>query len=198
MYRLSTRWGSGEVAHAIEPDALVVVYEKTGKRDVVAFQDITTLNLRQELPGAWTMRLSRKRGSTLTIPARHFVAFGQFELRAAEYRAFVDALHRASRAVNPRIRYVTGSSGLYVLGLVLLVFNAVFAVLIAYGFATGTPPRLRVLGILPLGVLVAAAFVKQGRAKPYDPAAPPAAFLPPVDWPALSSGSKVDDDGPQR
>jgi hypothetical protein len=179
-YRLPPRWGAGDVTYAIDDEALVIVHEKTGKRDVVPFTDIAGVNLRQELPGAWTMRVSRKRGPSITIPARHFVALGQFELRGADYRAFLDALHRAC-AANPRIRYVAGSSGLYVLGLVLLIFVAVFTVMIVHGFVVGTPPRLRVLAVVPVGVFVAGAFVKHGRAKSYDPIAPPAAFLPPAE-----------------
>jgi hypothetical protein len=66
-----------------------------------------------------------------------------------------------------------------VLGIVLLAFNALFAAMIVYAFAIGDPPRLRVVGAIPLGVLVGGAFVKQGGAKPYPPNAPPPSFLPP-------------------
>ncbi|MBX3200224.1 MAG: hypothetical protein KF850_04880 [Labilithrix sp.] len=180
MYRLATRLGSGIISHSIEGDALVVTHEKNGRRVVVPFGDVTTLNLREELPGAWTLHIRRRGGGTIVVPARHFVGFGQFELRAREYRAFVDQLGRACRAANPGVRYTRGSSGLFVLGVVLLVMLGALGVMLVYGLATGHgPPRRSVFVAVPAGLLVAVAFLKQGRAKPFDPAAIPEELLPP-------------------
>jgi len=178
IYRLATRVGSGMVVHTIEAHELVVTSEKNDSQVVVPFDDITTVNLRQELPGAWSLRIERKSGSTITVPARHFVGVGNFELRTEEYRAFVEALHRGC-ATNRSIRYVTGSSGLFVLAAVLLVAHVLVGAVLLHGLMNGTPPPRRLWGAVGFGVLVSLAIGWQGRAKPYDPAAPPERFLPP-------------------
>lgn len=131
------------------------------------------------MPGRCTCRGSVARASSSRLDISSPSASSSCE--APSIAPSSKALHRASRAANSRVRYVAGSSGLYVLGLVLLAFVAVLILVIVYGFVVGSPPRVRVLAIVPVAGMVGSAFVKQGRAKPYDPAAPPDAFLPPAD-----------------
>ena len=109
-YRLVTHHGSGEVRHLLEPEMLVIEYEKTGRREQVLWGDITEINLRQEMHGIFSAHIKRSTGGTLRVPARHFVKLGQFEDRGAEYTRFIQQLHQAVRNANPRARFVAITS----------------------------------------------------------------------------------------
>jgi hypothetical protein len=180
-YRLTTHLGSGTVAHRLEQDRLVVTREKSGQRVDVPFSDIRAINLRQEMPGAWTVRIERGEGKTITVPSRHFVALGQFESRGPEYVAFLRRLHELSSAKNPQIRFVAGSTVLYWVGWFLVVVTGLLGVGLLVALAVGGPntPPLRVVASVPIALLVGIAFIRQGRAKTYDPRALPKDLLPP-------------------
>jgi hypothetical protein len=178
-YRLVTHFGSGEVRHRLESERLVVEYDKSGQRDDVPYHDIAEINVRNEMQGVYSTRIVRKTGKNLTIPARHFKALGQFEDRSEEYVAFIDELHRAAHAANPAIRFVAGSSLLYWLGMLLVVFGVFFAGAFGYAllFSPKPPPR-RIIPIIPIALLVGGMFVKQGRARPYAADQLPERLLP--------------------
>jgi hypothetical protein len=180
-YRLTTHLGSGPVAHRLEQDRLVVTREKSGQRVEVPFSDIRAINLRQDMPGAWTTRIERGSGKTITIPSRHFAGLGQFESRGSEYAAFVKRLHKASRAANPQIRFVAGSTSLYWVGWFLVIVTGLLGVGLLVALAVGGPrtPPLRVVFAVPIALLVGVAFIRQGLAKTYDPRALPKNLLPP-------------------
>jgi hypothetical protein len=179
-YTLATHFRSGSVRHVIDATCLVVESEKKGTRTIL-FVDVEEINLRCDMPGVFSVRIKPFEGASVTIPSRHFKGVGQFEDRNADYVAFLSTLHRASRAASPRILFVAGSSVLNVLGWVFLVIAALFGVGLVYGLMfVPTPPPLRAFISVPLLIVVGGAFVKQGAAKPYDPSAPPAKFLPPT------------------
>lgn len=180
-YRLTTHLGSGAVEHRIEQDRLVVTREKSGQRVDVPFSDIRAINLRQEMPGAWTVRIVRGAGKTITIPSRHFVGFGQFQERGPEYVAFVRRLHEASSAANPQIRFIAGSTVLYWIGWILVVVTGLLGAILLGALAVGGPrtPPWRVVFSVPVALLVGSAFIRQGRAKTYGPRALPGNLLPP-------------------
>ncbi len=180
-YRLVTHLGSGEVRHILESNALLIEFEKTGKRESIPLQDITQINLREELQGIFTAHIARNGGRTIRIVSRHFIGVGRFESRAAEYVAFMQQLHRDVRAANPDTRFVAGSSGLYWLGVALVVVGLLLAAAFAYGWLMmpTSPPRAMVAGV-PIALVVGGMFVKQGRARSYDCDALPPKLLPPV------------------
>jgi hypothetical protein len=179
-YRLVTHLRSGEIAHVVEAEHLVIRHEKTGREERIAFEEVTEINLRQEAPGAWTARMKRASGPAITIPSRHFVGLGRFEQRGDEYVRFLESLHRASRAVNPRVRYVAGSSALFALGIGFVIFAALFCVAIVAGILWGPKnPPFRILFIVPVLLVVGLGFITQGRTVLYDPESLPGRFLPP-------------------
>jgi hypothetical protein len=180
-YRLTTHLGSGPIGHRLERDRLVVTREKSGQRVDVPFSDIRAINLRQDMPGAWTVRIERGAGKAISIPSRHYVRLGQFEDRGPEYVAFVRRLHEASSAANPQIRFVAGSTSLYWIGWTLVVVAGLLGVMLLGVLAVKAPdtPPWRVVFSLPVVFLVGGAFIRQGRGKVYDPRALPKNLLPP-------------------
>ena len=179
-YELCPHVGAGTVRFALEEGRLVVTRQKTGATEVIPLRDVTLVNLRQELPGAWTVRVQRAGGKPVIIPSRHFDGPGRFVPRNEDYRDFVLALHAATATASPQARFVGGSSGLFWFGWLSIVFGALMLAGIAASFATDTPPRLRVLAVPGLMGAIGWAFQRQGRAAAYEAHAPPAELLPPV------------------
>jgi len=177
-YALATHFRSGVVQHRVEPEGLVITREKSGT-ETIPFADLTEINLRQDMPGAYTMRVRSRSARTVTIPSRHFAGVGQFHDRSHEYVAFVRALHDASSKANPSIRYTAGSSVFYAAGWFLVVAAVVMCLGLVYGVLFVTkPPPLQVFFVVPMALLVGGGFVRQGRAKPYDPSSLPERLIP--------------------
>lgn len=177
-YRIALDAFSGEVVHVLEPDRLVVTYAKKARTESVPFDTITEMNLREELPGVLSVFVKRRGGSTLRITSRHFVGLGRFDERVAEYSAFVRALCEAVASAKTSTRFTMGSSLLYVVGWVLVVLAIAFTVLVDVAALTRGLPPLRVLFVLPVALFVGFGFVRQGHARPFDPAHPPTHLLP--------------------
>lgn len=177
-YTLNLHMGSGEVRHVVERDRLVVTYEKTARTESIPFDGIREINLRQEMPGVYTTYIRRHAGKTLMIPSRHFKSLGVFDDRRADYAAFAGALLAACAKASPTTRLTAGSSALYFIGWILIVIGIAFsiAVLVA-SIARGLPP-LRMLFVLPVAIFMGLGFLRQGRARPIDPASPPPEVFP--------------------
>ena len=177
-YRLATHFRSGEVCHTLEKTGLRVHFQKTGREVFVPFDSVREINLRNEMADVYSVRVRHDHG-TLTIPSRHFVGVGRFESRAPDYRAFVAALSAAC-AASGRTRFIAGSSILFAVGVVTLVMGALLAVGFIAGLAMGKGnPQWRVLFVIPVALAVGVGFLRQGAARSYDPASPPAHLLPP-------------------
>lgn len=178
-YALCPHLGAGTVTHVLRESGLEIRWEKSGRTETIPFGAIRELNLRAELSGIYSLRIAREGGSAITIPARHFVSLGRFEDRGAEYLAFVRALHEAVARTSPSTRFVAGSTVLAIFGWLMVSMGVAFVGLIAWGVATGHgSPPLRVVWVLPLAFVIGGGFVRQGGAKPYDPAALPQKLLP--------------------
>ena len=178
-YRLCPHVGAGMVCYRLGEDALVVTREKLGRVETIPFADLTRVNLRQELPGAWTVQLSRSKGGKITVPSRHFEGPGRFEARNKDYLAFVQTLHARVAAANSGTRFIAGSSGLFLFGWACIGLALVSVVGILASVAQGIWPRGRVLSIPILLGGIGYGFQRQGRASSYDPAHPPDRLLPP-------------------
>ena len=138
-----------------------------------------TRNVRRDLPGVFSVIVRPTRGAVVTVPSRHFEAIGVFQARDAEYAAFLAELHRGVAAANPRARFVAGASWLFVFGVVELVFGLALAALFAHSaLLAGRPVPRRAIAVPPIVIAIAALFIAQGRAKPYEPDAIPAKFVP--------------------
>ena len=176
-YRLATQSPSALATHVLERDRLVIVHEKNDRREEVLFSDIRAITLQQTL-GAYVMRMTRGSGRPIMIRSR-YVARGGFEDRLAEYAALVTRLHEAILAENPAIKFVGGSTQFYWLGWLLVALGVGFAALFVWALVAGheAPPR-GLLSVVALGLVGGVAAIRQGRATPYDPNAPPANLLP--------------------
>ncbi len=178
-YRLAVDAFSGEITHVIERDRLVVTYAKSGRTESIPFSSIREINLRQEMAEIFSTFVKREGGSTLRITSRHFRGLGRFDDRRAEYGAFVRSLLGAVAETQASTRFTLGSSLLYWLGWVLVVLGIAFTGLVIVAMASrGALPPLRSLFVLPVIFVVGGGFVRQGRARPFDPMHPPSDLLP--------------------
>ena len=186
-YELATHAGSGLVRHTLQDDRLVIFRHKGERRQEIDFADIRQVNLRMEMSGIYSIRITPKSGNVITVPARHFEGLGRFEERYEAYTAFAHKLHQAVYARNPGVVFSGGSSIFYWLGWAFLVFGVLFGAIIAYalvvGFEGKAPPRMLYF-IAPLLFLVGGGFVKQGGTKRYPPDALPLKLLPPQPLPS--------------
>ncbi len=179
QYELATRVGSGVVRHTLDGDYMTVEYEKTGRRDVIPLDDVTQLHLLREFAGIYRMKVSRRRGRTLSIPSRHFEAVGQFEDRGPQYAEFVRTLHAECHRVTPRTRFVAGSTFLFWLGWFFVVCGAALGLLLLQDMAAAPwAPPLKLVWILPMMAVVGASLIVQGRRVRYEHHSIPAKFLP--------------------
>ena len=177
-YRLATHLGSGEMVFSVDPERLTVLSEKTGKTVTADFSELTEINLHPG-PDACMAVVKRRSGPPIVIPSRHFLGFARFEPRSAEYVRFLEALHRGCQAANPNVRYVAGSSLLYVLGVICVALGVLLGIgLVAGALWKRSLPPVQAIAPLPVALLAGARFVKQGRALNYDPLALPTKYLP--------------------
>ncbi len=177
-YRLNPLIGSGNVRHVVGPEGLVLEREKFRRREVIPFSSIRAIHLRQEAPGKFTLRVVARGAETITIPSRHMRGLAQFDERGPEYRCFALELIRASHAANPHIRFIGGSSLLFVMGWGLLGIGALSGATATWLALTSSPSWPIVLGtatVLTMGW----SNVRSGRGTPFDPDAPPESLLPP-------------------
>ena len=178
-YRLAIDAFSGEVTHVIERDRLVVTYAKSARTESIPFSSIREINLREEMADIFSTFVKREGGGTLRITSRHFRGLGKFDDRRAEYGAFIRSLVRAVAEAHASARFTLGSSLLYWLGWVLVVLGVAFTGLVVVASASrGALPPLRMLFVLPVVFFMGGGFVRQGRARAFDPMHPPSELLP--------------------
>lgn len=178
-YSVATHVGSGMVHHRLEGDELVIEFEKTGKKEVVALADLTRVRLLQEMHGVHSVELTRQHASKLRITARHFLGVGRFESRASQYTAFVKALLAAAQQHAPDARFLTGSTVLFFLGWLCMVVSGFFVLAFAYALLFVDKPFPRqVLYLTPLTLALGVGLIRQGGTTSFDPATPPEKFLP--------------------
>ncbi len=178
-YRVDTHFGSGPVVYALDAQRLIVSHEKSGERRVLPYSSVKKINLRQDMPGAFTTVIAHDEGRAVMIPSRHFVGIGRFESRATEYVAFVTELHRLAHAASPSIRFVVGSSLLFWAGVAVASLGGLLGVLVVVGMATtGRMPPAQAIWPVPMAIFVSLGFLRQGRAKLYDPQQLPETMLP--------------------
>jgi hypothetical protein len=176
-YRLAADSPSLLSSYVLEDERLVIVDVASGRRDELPFSEIRAIQLRQTL-GAYVAHVSRRTGKTITIRSR-YVGAGGLEDRVAEYAELVTKLHDASRKKNPAVLFLGGSTELYWLGWLLVALGALFVAILGWAvLVRGEAPPRGLFAVVPLGLIAGTACVRQGRATPYDPSAPPERLLP--------------------
>lgn len=177
-YSLAIDAFSGEITHVIERDRLVVTYAKGARTESVPFASIREINLRQELPDVFSAFVSREGGKTLRITSRHFRGIGRFDDRRGEYSAFVRLLLGSIAEARTGTKFTVGSSLLYWIGWIFVAVAIAMVGLVGLAAMTrGLPPQ-RMLFVLPVSFFLGYGFLRQGRARPFDPAHPPDELLP--------------------
>ncbi|MBX3248427.1 MAG: hypothetical protein KF901_14705 [Myxococcales bacterium] len=177
-YELAAASPSVSVRCSFEGDGVVVIEERSKRRTHVPFSEIRTVRVRQTL-GAYVMRIEATSTRPVTLRSRRVVGT-RVEDRVADYAAVLERLHALHRS-HPEIRFLGGSSGLYWLGWALVPTSLAMGGLAAWMiFAGDAPLRLWVslVVVTALGLVAGSAGIRQGRARPYDPDAPPRDLVP--------------------
>ena len=148
----------------------------------IPYQDIEHLNLITYGADAadpdaihGQMIIRTKAGKTVKLRSHHMKGLGSFENRSATYVPFVRELCRRAAAANPDTYFVSGSSGLRTVWLVIAILVGVVSlalglVLLAEGFRAGM-----LAGSLLSAYLSWTSFkrFRAYRANTFDPANPP-------------------------
>jgi hypothetical protein len=181
-YAVEPNLGSGIVHYRLESPFLVVEHEKEGvPNESVLLEEVTSVRLGL-VQGMAFCTLATASGQKVTISSRHVRGFGDFVDQLDEYSDFVRSLHYELADAAPKARYVAGSNLMFALSVLVLGMAALAAIvvtvaLVAKGGAS-LGSFLPALGVTPIAIGMSFVLVRQGRAKPYDPASPPDAFLP--------------------
>ncbi len=173
-----------ETAFRLGDDALT--WDNGGEQGSIPYQDIEHLNLitygadaadPAAIHGQLIIRT--RTGPTLKLRSHHLKGLGSFDNRSATYVPFVRELCRRAAAANPEAHFVSGSSGLRTLWLVIAVL--VGLVSLALGLALiGEGFRADLLaGGLLTAYLSWTSFkrFRAFRAATFDPADPPDALF---------------------
>ncbi len=176
-FQLAADSPSTSVRCTFADEALVVAEEGRGRSIHVRFSEIRTIHLWQTL-GAYVMRIEAEATRPVTLRSRRVLGTRVEDL-LDDYAAVARGLHALHRGY-PEIRFVGGSSGLYWVGWALVPTVVVLAGLSAWMLLAGDAPKLAgsLVAVCVLGLLGAVSSIRQGRARPYDPSAPPPSLIP--------------------
>ena len=172
---------SKERKYQLEVDGLTWVED--GGSGGIRYANVKSLQLLRSPKFADDIRQCRvlaSDGTKVTINALHYVGLAQFEDRTGTYIPFVRELIRRVAVARPDAMFFRGSSLMWYVWLVLLIA----CVLIGAGLLilmlakrqfewNAAWPLLLVMGIVPS----VWRFLKNGRAKSFDPNAPPMELL---------------------
>ncbi len=173
-----------ETAFTLGDDALD--WDTGSEQGSISYREIDQLNLitygtdaadPEVVHGQLTLRTGS--GASLKLRSHHLKGLGSYENRAATYVPFVRDLIRRVQGANPEARFVSGSSGLKIVWLVIAVLVGLVALalglaVIAEGFRVDIAS-----GGLLAAFLAWTSFrrFQNYSAATFDPADPPAELL---------------------
>ena len=180
-HRVRNGLTSGDRTFRLAGDALC--WTEPGKPEGrLAFADIGTMQLisyASPIGRALQCTLKSKAGGKVRIRSAHYLSLGDFEDRTETYAPFVRNLAGKIDAANPDAAFVAGSTGFWILWLVVGFIWVGVVALLALAFfdlpLLGALTSALVLGAVCLPLIWRE--VRGGGARPFDPKSPPAALL---------------------
>ena len=172
---------SGERTFRLSNDALCWTEFGRAQR-CLAYADIRAMQLvsyASPIGRALQCMLRSKAGGKIKLRSAHYRGLGDFEDRTNTYGPFIRALAGRIGAANPDATFIAGSTGLWILWLVVgLIWVGVVGLLSLALFETS------LLGTLAIALGFGAVFppliwreVRSGGAKTFDPHTPPGTLL---------------------
>jgi len=180
-HRVRNALTSGERTFTLTDDALC--WTEVGRpKGRLAYADIRAIQLisyASPIGTALQCTLRSKAGGKVKLRSAHYRGLGDFEDRTKTYAPLVQALAGRIDAANPDATFIAGSTGLWILWLVVgLIWVGVIAFLSLALFATSLLGTLAVaLGFGAICLPLIWHEVAGGGAKTFDPHAPPGALL---------------------
>ena len=119
-------------------------------------------------------------GGKAKLRSAHYRSLGNFEDRTGTYGPFVKALAERVAVAAPDAKFIAGSTGLWILWLIVgVLLLGLFVILILSMFEVLPPagPWIIAVAVCLIAVPWAWRRLREGAAKTFDPAAPPAALL---------------------
>lgn len=189
----------GSVAYTFKTDALGstpmlvsltesgIVAVQSGTATIIPLDDVASVRLwfdptrfdRQR----YRCRITSSKGKNISLCSSSVEGLGQFKPQLVEYRAIVEALHRALVRRGAAVSYTAGKSRLsYALnvGSVAVAFAAVGAIVLSVGFDGLGPVTLVKLLVIALCMPALLKWIRRNRPRSYPPLAIPADVLPDV------------------
>jgi hypothetical protein len=122
----------------------------------------------------------RGKGGKVKLRSAHYASLNNFENRTATYAPFVRALAGRIAAAAPDAKFIAGSTGLWIVWLIIGVLCLGVAVLLIASLFEGLPPAgpwIAAIVVCAIAVPWMWRRVTEGGAKSFDPKAPPPALL---------------------
>ncbi len=180
-YAVRSSLFDAETNYRLGPDA--IEWDDKGSNKSIPYADVSEIRLIKypSAGGEQGQMTVRSRGhSKLNIRSHHYRSLGSFESRMATYAPFVRDLTRRVAAASPHARFLAGSTGYWVLWVVLLVLAVLVGGASIIMLASGADNASRAIApLLVLGILGPGMWrlVRRGQGSAFDPLNPPPEYL---------------------
>lgn len=170
-----------ERSFTLAPDALH--WSDAGGERRITYADVREMQLianTSPLGEAYQCTVSANTGGKVKLRSVHYVSLNNFEDRRTTYAPLVQALAERIAAAAPEARFVAGSTGLWIVWLIVgLLCLGVFVLLILSLFEGLPAAGAWVIAIAVCVIAVPWMWrrVRDGAATTFDPKAPPPALL---------------------
>ena len=154
-----------------------------GGQGQMAYADVRDMRLiayASPLGEAYQCTVRGKTGGKIKLRSAHYRSLNNFEDRTETYSAFVKALAGRIAAVAPEAKFIAGSTGLWMVWLIVGVLMLGLVVLLVLSLFEGLPPAgpwVIALVVCLIAVPWTWRRIREGAAKTFDPEAPPPALL---------------------
>jgi hypothetical protein len=171
-----------ERSFTLDEDALRWT-EAGGGQERLPYADVRDMRLiayASPIGESFQCTLRGKSGGKIKLRSAHYASLNNFEDRTATYGPFVRALAARIAAAEPDARFIAGSTGLWIVWLIVGVLFLGVAVLLVLSLFEGLPPAGPWIAAVAVCAIAAPWMwrrVKGGGAQSFDPKAPPPALL---------------------
>ncbi|MDP2228750.1 MAG: hypothetical protein Q8J78_14870 [Moraxellaceae bacterium] len=129
-------------------------------------------------PDNYVCLLTPLKGERIRLPSTHFAGIGHFDNRAADYRAFVQALTTRLADANPRCHFAAGPTPARFWAGQVVQWLALLLVAVVIGM-TGSVPLFFLLLLAVIYLPLAWHYGRRNRPQAFVPPHLPEAVLPP-------------------
>ena len=170
-----------ERVYQLGPDA--IAWRDRGESRKIAYRDFTDIRvIKYPSFGGDHSQCTLRSGSSgkVVLRSHAYVSLGLFDDRTDSYLPFVMALFRNIHAANPAASFRAGSTGLWVMWIILLALALGILFLVVLELMGGASLATGAIGaVFALLIFLPGAWriARRGKGTPFDPDDPPPALL---------------------